>query len=416
MKVLGLLLVLTVGVSTAEKIVCYFSSWAVYRPDQGKFDVEDIDPFLCTHFIFSFAGLSNHTWEIEVLDPWNELCPWETGGNHCAYQRFVDQKWTNPDLTLLLALGGWNEGSEDYSVMAADPTKRKTFIDSCIALLHTQHFDGMDFDWEYPAARGGKPEDKENYVTLMQEMFLAFKAATPRLMLTAAMPAGKPTIDTGYDITALIPIVDQFHIMAYDYHGSFEDHTHHNAPLCGYKEDTGNDTYFNIDYTVNYYLDLGMPKDKMILGTPMYGRCYVLDNIEDHGMLAPAHLPGPPGPYLRIPGTLAANEICLRLRDDLSCTVVHDPDLYEPYFYCEKDKIWCGYDDEDSIYIKARYAKNLGLAGVVAWTMDEDDFHPTCYEDAFHLINTIKKALDKPAGGDVIDCDATRPAKQINNE
>ncbi|WP_370465945.1 glycosyl hydrolase family 18 protein, partial [Salmonella enterica] len=56
-------------------MVCYFSSWARYRPGDGMFDVDNIDPFLCTHIIFAFTGLSNHTWEIEVLDPWNELCP-----------------------------------------------------------------------------------------------------------------------------------------------------------------------------------------------------------------------------------------------------------------------------------------------------------------------------------------------------
>lgn len=29
------------------KIVCYYGSWAVYRPGNGKFPVEEIDPFLC---------------------------------------------------------------------------------------------------------------------------------------------------------------------------------------------------------------------------------------------------------------------------------------------------------------------------------------------------------------------------------
>merc|ERR1712002_972966 len=120
--------------------------------------------------------------------------------------------------------------------------------------------------------------------------------------------------------------------MAYDYHGCFETFTHHNAPLCGYYADTGDQAYFNVNFTVSYYLQLGVPKEKLIMGTPLYGRCYTLNKYEDHGMLAPADTCGAAGPYVRIPGTLAANEICLRLKDDHSCTVVHDPNLHEPYF------------------------------------------------------------------------------------
>ena len=41
-------------------MVCYFGSWSVYRPGDGMFDVEDIDPNLCTHVIFGFAGLGSN--------------------------------------------------------------------------------------------------------------------------------------------------------------------------------------------------------------------------------------------------------------------------------------------------------------------------------------------------------------------
>lgn len=35
-----------------KNLVCYYGTWAVYRPDAGKFPVENIDPFLCTHVIY----------------------------------------------------------------------------------------------------------------------------------------------------------------------------------------------------------------------------------------------------------------------------------------------------------------------------------------------------------------------------
>ncbi|KAG7159660.1 Acidic mammalian chitinase-like 11, partial [Homarus americanus] len=53
------LLALALAVSAADDglMVCYYGSWAVYRPGNAKFDVEDIDPAICTHLIFGFAGL-----------------------------------------------------------------------------------------------------------------------------------------------------------------------------------------------------------------------------------------------------------------------------------------------------------------------------------------------------------------------
>ena len=55
------------------QVVCYWGTWANYRPDGGKFTPEHIDPTLCTILIYSFAGLETSNWTMKSLDPWMDL-------------------------------------------------------------------------------------------------------------------------------------------------------------------------------------------------------------------------------------------------------------------------------------------------------------------------------------------------------
>ena len=138
----------------------------------------------------------------------------------------------------MIAIGGWNEGSTKYSGMAKDKKKRQKFVNSTIDFLQKHNFDGifkildanlpkkgglpppssssssssgLDLDWEYPAKRGGSPQDKKNFILLVKELKevniskihffktqfnFNLQAFTPhKYLLTAAIGAGKATID-----------------------------------------------------------------------------------------------------------------------------------------------------------------------------------------------------------------------------
>jgi len=55
--------------------------------------------------------------------------------------------------------------------------------------------------------------------------------AMPNKILTAALGAGRHIIESAYDIPSLSKHLDLLHVMAYDYHGTWDGKTGSNAPL-----------------------------------------------------------------------------------------------------------------------------------------------------------------------------------------
>lgn len=65
-------LLLHPGPMHGKTVVCYISTWAVYRPGQGAYSIDNFDPSLCTHVVYAFAGLDPQQSAIKSLGRfWN---------------------------------------------------------------------------------------------------------------------------------------------------------------------------------------------------------------------------------------------------------------------------------------------------------------------------------------------------------
>ncbi|CAG0923036.1 unnamed protein product [Notodromas monacha] len=395
------------GAKQGPVLLCYLGSWATYSPGHGKFDIDDpahTYQKLCTHVVYSFAGLDNKTDSIRSLDPFLD---YPENGGRGWYEKSVGLKAMNPKLKVLMAIGGWNEGSENYSNMAASKERRAAFVESVLEMLKKFGFDGLDLDWEYPARRGGKPEDKQNFVELIRDLKKAFKPHG--FLLTAAVGATVAHIEESYNVREMSRYLDLVNVMAYDYHGPWDKQTGHNAPLHASRDEPEESQGLNVEMTVKKYLDLGCPPEKMVLGLPLYGRSFVLTGYTPNGAIdtsvgAPTSDRGFMGPYTRENGFLSYLEICEKDMKGFWKEEKWDNEQAVPYLI--NGTHWVSFDNERSLELKVQFAMRLGLGGAMVWSVNSDDLKGICGKGQHPLLTAINSALVHSAhSGDTNDLD-----------
>ncbi|XP_017893236.1 probable chitinase 10 [Ceratina calcarata] len=359
--------------------MCYLTNWSHRRAGAGKFVPEDIDPTLCTHVVYAFATLKNH-----LLTAENEK-------DKEMYERLIALRDKNPDIKILLAIGGWAFGSTPFKELTSNTFRMNQFVYEAIEFLREYKFDGLDVDWEYP--RGS--DDRAAYVNLLKELRLAFEgeantSGLPKLILSAAVPASFEAIAAGYDVPEISKYLDFINIMTYDLHGQWERQVGHNSPLFPLESATSYQKKLTVDYSAREWVKQGAPKEKLMIGMPTYGRSFTLVDKEKFDIGAPASGGGTPGNYTNESGFLSYYEICGFLNED-NTTLVWDSEQQVPFAY--KEDQWVGFDDERSLINKMQWLKEEGFGGVMIWSVDMDDFNGLCGAGKYPLIKAMMKEL-----------------------
>ena len=183
----------------------------------------DIDSFATgqlTHIIFSFCHLKGN-----LLNVGNAR-------DTATIQHLVAQKQKNPQLKVILSLGGWGGCKTCTDVFATD-SGRSEFVRSVKHLTDYFHTDGIDLDWEYPAlvnvpGYAFSPADKDHFTALIRELRASLGKKNE---ISFAAGGYTDYLTTSIDWKNVAPLVNYINLMTYDLVNGYATVTGHHTPL-----------------------------------------------------------------------------------------------------------------------------------------------------------------------------------------
>lgn len=303
------------------------------------------------------------------------------------YTALVALKKDNPELTVLVSVGGWL-WSGNFSDAALTPESRARFAKSAVEFIERYNLDGLDVDWEYPAQAGAgnrfRPEDKQNYTLVLKEIRREFdqeeKKLHRRLYLTIATGAS-PEFLEHTEMTEVQKYVDTINLMAYDYYEPDSDATTGNhAPLF---LDPADPKQVSADKSVQAYEAAGVLASKIVLGVPFYGHVWGHVSSRNHGLFQPGKQVAGAFTKYSDPASMLKNGF-KRYWDQAASA---------PYLYNAQKGIFVSYEDPQSLRLKCAYVREHRLAGIMFWTYGSDR--------SGALLNTIDASLGIDPGSAV---------------
>ncbi len=219
------------------------------------------------------------------------------------------------------------------NTVLASPSLRGKTIQNLQRLIDAHGADGVNIDIE-----GMDASQRENFNAFIEEL----SEEVPEIVIAT------PAIDWShaYDYQKLSQYADLF-IMGYDYHWSGGDP----GPVDPLFGGTPWGPYA-LDWSVDDYLNAGVPRDRIILGLPLYGRSW--ETVDDS-----------------VPGisTGTSESITMTEANQIAQTdgMLFDAVTESPYILYANEQIW--YPNIDSVESRLLWAQDESLQGVGFWAL-----------------------------------------------
>ena len=262
-------------------------------------------------------------------------------------------------MKVLLSIGGWTYSS-NFAAPASTEAGRAKFASSAVELIKDYGFDGIDIDWEYPKSSA----EAEHFVLLLkacrEAMDTYSRSLTQRchFELTVACPAGSQNY-SNMNIRDMDRYLDFWNLMAYDYAGSWDVNSGHQANL---KASTSNAaaTPFNTEQAVQHYGSQGVASSKIVLGMPLYGRAF--ENTDGLGQ-----------PFSGVgEGSWENGVFDFKALPLSGAEERYDEEAVATYSYDPSRRHLVTYDTADMAKRKAEWIEREALGGAMWWESSSD--------------------------------------------
>jgi len=341
----------------------YFTNWGIYG---ANYQPQQIPAKQVSRILFAFADIASDG-EVKSSDSYADIekhyptDSWNDVGKNVygIVKQLYLLKKQNRHMKVLLSIGGWTY-SPKFPPVAATEAGRQRFASSAVKLVADWGFDGIDIDWEYPA----NPQEAQDYVRLLQtcrkalDDYAAKNAPGYHFVITVATPAGAKNYNQ-MDLRGMDQYVDAWNLMAYDYAGSWDSTSGHQANLFA---NPGNEqsTKYSTEAAVRDYVAKGIDVNKIMLGLPLYGRSF-------------ESTPGMGQTYNGVgQGSIQSG---VWLHKDLpraGAQEEFDDVAGASFSYDSGSKELISYDNLRSTNHKALYLKRKGMGGAVFWEASGD--------------------------------------------